>query len=156
MGSGKTTVGEAVAGRTGAPFHDLDTMIAEVAGRSIPEIFTALGEPEFRRLESEALPRALEPGAVAALGGGTPMVDSCWALVRQRSIVVWLDAPFDVLWDRVDGGRGRPLIAGRTRAEVEALFSSRLARYAEANHRIDAALPLERVVDFVAGLWLLR
>jgi shikimate kinase len=90
---------------------------------------------------------------VAALGGGTPMIDACWALVRQRSIVVWLDAPLDVLWERVDGGRGRPLIEGRSRAEVEALFQSRLRRYAEANHRIDAGLPLERVVDFVARLW---
>jgi shikimate kinase len=153
MGSGKTTVGRGVAERTGARFHDLDTMIEEAAGRPIPEIFTALGEPEFRRLEAEVLPWALEPGAVAALGGGTPMIDACWALVRQRSIVVWLDAPLDVLWERVDGGRGRPLIEGRSRAEVEALFQSRLRRYAEANHRIDAGLPLERVVDFVARLW---
>lgn len=153
MGSGKTTVGEAVAARTGAHFHDLDWMIEAAAGRTIAEIFETAGELEFRRIEAELLEAALEPGSVAALGGGTPTVDASWDLVRARATVVWLDAPFDVLWERVDAGRGRPLIAGRARAEVEALFAGRLRRYGEAEHRVDAGQPLQRVIDEVAALW---
>lgn len=153
MGCGKTTVGEAVAARTGARFYDLDTMIETAAGSSISELFAGAGEPTFRRLEAELLPQALEPGAVVALGGGTPTLDANWALIRERALVIWLDAPLDVLWDRVDGGRDRPLIAGRSRVEVEELLASRLQRYAEANNRVDAGRPLEQVVAEVVELW---
>ena len=70
MGSGKTVVGALVAERSGVPFFDLDHMIEHEAGMSIAEIFATSGEPAFRALEKRVLPRALQRGAVVALGGG--------------------------------------------------------------------------------------
>ncbi len=70
MGSGKSVVGALVAERAGAPFHDLDLMVEDEAGMTIPDIFATQGEAAFRALEKAILPRALEPGAVVALGGG--------------------------------------------------------------------------------------
>ena len=55
MGTGKTTVGKKIADLTGMKFHDLDRLIEETAGLSIPEIFKEKGEPWFRRLESKLL-----------------------------------------------------------------------------------------------------
>ncbi|MGH7904710.1 MAG: shikimate kinase [Candidatus Dormibacteraceae bacterium] len=153
MGSGKSTVGERVAARAGAGFSDLDDMVVEVHGASIAEIFESAGEPAFRRLEEELLPRALERGGVIAVGGGTPMADAGWRLLRSRSLTVWLDAPLEVLLARVGEDAGRPLLRGSARSELERLLSGRRARYAEAERRVDADRPILEVVEEVVRLW---
>src|SRR5207245_4318204 len=72
MGAGKTVVGALVAQRGGANFHDLDLMIEDEAGMAISDLFATRSEAAFRAIESELLPKALEPGSVVARGGGTP------------------------------------------------------------------------------------
>lgn len=73
MAAGKTSVGRALASRLDVPFADLDALIVEADGRTIPEIFAADGEAAFRELEAATLARALQehPG-VLSLGGGAP------------------------------------------------------------------------------------
>src|SRR5574337_988975 len=72
-GVGKTTVGNALAGRLGREFVDSDRLIENYAGRSIPHIFSQLGEAEFRRLESKVcLELAARQNAVIGLGGPSP------------------------------------------------------------------------------------
>jgi shikimate kinase len=153
MGSGKSVVGALVAGRTGAPFHDLDRMIENEAGLPIPEIFASGGEAAFRELEARVLPGALEPGAVVALGGGALMKDANWRLVNERSSTIYLDVPFDVMWDRIRNVAGRPLASGRSKEEVQALFELRLPRYEQAQHRVDGDRPPRVVADEVIKLW---
>ncbi len=153
MGSGKSAIGVVVAHRAHVPFFDLDLMIEKEAGASISQIFASRGEAAFRSLESQLLPAALKPGAVAALGGGAPIDDANWRVIRERSISVYLDLPFDVIWDRVGRGQHRPLVAGRTREQVADLFERRLSRYQEADHRVDAnRLPGAVAADLMA-LW---
>src|SRR5690348_5908925 len=113
MGSGKSVVGALVAYRAHAPFYDLDFMIENEAGMSIPEIFARRGEAAFRSLESRLLPEALHSGAVAALGGGTVMDDDNWLLVQERSVPVYLELSFQTIWERIGRSENRPLIAGR-------------------------------------------
>jgi len=103
MGAGKSTVGRVLADRIGWNFLDLDDLIEDLAGISIPEIFATLGEPHLRRLESRALARALaRPHTVLALGGGAPETLGNRLLIEQTpgTIAVFLDAPFPVLFDR--------------------------------------------------------
>src|SRR2546423_14315015 len=74
MGSGKTTVGRALADQTRRSFIDLDEEIATDAGRSISEIFADEGEAGFRERESRGLERALRrDDAIIAAGGGAPL-----------------------------------------------------------------------------------
>ena len=153
MGSGKSVVGALVAQRTKAPFHDLDLMVEKDAGMPIPEIFAVAGEPRFRELEAHALPGALEPGAVVALGGGSLMNDDSWRLVASAASTVYLEVPFDVIWERIRNVTGRPLASGRSREELEALFERRRPRYEQAMHRVDGSKPIGVVADEVIKLW---
>ena len=126
MGSGKSVVGALVAQRTNSP---------------------------FRELEAHALPGALEPGAVVALGGGSLINDESWRLVASTASTVYLEVPFEVIWERIRNVTGRPLASGRSRDEVEALFERRRPRYERAMHRVDGSRPVGVVADEVIKLW---
>ena len=153
MGSGKSAVGVVAAHRAHVPFFDLDRMIEKAAGTSITRIFATRGEAEFRGLESELLPSALKPDAVAALGGGAVVDDANWHLIREMSMSVYLDVPFEVIWDRVGRAEHRPLVAGRSRLEVADLFERRRSRYEEADHRVDANRMPGAVAADLLALW---
>jgi shikimate kinase len=153
MGSGKSVVGAIVAQRAGAPFNDLDLMIEHEAGMPIPEIFAKGGEAAFRALETRLLPSALEPGYVVALGGGSLIDDANWEVVAGTADTVYLDVPFQTMWDRIRRLTGRPLASGRSRDEVEALFERRRARYEEAMHRVNGDRAPAVVADEVMKLW---
>src|SRR3954447_22573455 len=106
-GSGKTEVGRRLARALGASFIDTDREVEQLAGRPIDEIFQTEGEAAFRELDRRVVEQLGEPagdGAVSrvvATGGGT-VVDprNRWHLYRHRR-VIWLDAPVDVLADRL-------------------------------------------------------
>jgi shikimate kinase len=153
MGAGKTVVGALVAQRSQSVFHDLDMMIEDHAGMAISDMFATGSESVFRTIESELLPKALEPGAVVALGGGTTMDDKNWDLIRSRAETVYLDASLDTLWARISEGGTRPLAAGRSRAQVAGLLDTRRSRYAEADHTVDANRALDAVATEVLSLW---
>ncbi len=153
MGSGKTIVGALVAQRSQAGFHDLDMMIEDHAGMAISDIFALRSEDVFRTIESELLPKALEPGAVVALGGGTTMDDGNWRLIRSRATTVYLEASLDTIWSRIGNLGGRPLAAGRSRAELQELLDSRISRYEECDHTVDANRDLDSVAAEVMHIW---
>jgi shikimate kinase len=153
MASGKSVVGVIVAQRAGAPFNDLDLLIEHEAGMSIPEIFAMGGEAAFRALETRLLPAALEPGYVVALGGGSLIDDANWEVVAHKAETVYLDVPFQTMWDRIRRLTGRPLASGRSRDEVQALFERRRPRYEKAMHRVNGDRAPAVVADEVVKLW---
>ncbi|HEY2599702.1 MAG TPA: shikimate kinase [Candidatus Dormibacteraeota bacterium] len=153
MGCGKSVVGVLVAQRAGAPFHDLDFVIENEAGMSINDIFTTKGEAAFRALESRLLPDLLQPGAVVALGGGAPIDDANWKIIVERSTTVFIDCGFDTIWERIKDTSNRPLLASRSRDELEALLTARRARYLEAVHRVDGNQPEDVVAEDILKLW---
>lgn len=153
MGSGKTVIGGLVAERAHARFFDLDHLVEDTAGMSIAEIFATRGEAAFRDLEKQLLPQALEPGTVAALGGGTVIDDASWRLVSARATTVYLEVPFETIWERIRDLPGRPLLRNRSAADVEALFERRRPRYEQAAHRVDATRDARAVADEVLTLW---
>jgi shikimate kinase len=156
MGSGKSTVGALVAARAGVPHRDLDALIEERGGMSVAELFASRGESAFREFETHLLSIALEGEGVVSLGGGTVLADGNWALIRRQATTVWLDAPLPVLLaraGRVPAGV-RPLLAGRSEAQVQALFEARLQRYSAADHRVDAVPPASAVAEEVYRLWV--
>ena len=153
MGCGKSVVGVLVAQRAGAPFHDLDFVIENEAGMSISDIFATKGEAAFRAMESRLLPSLLQPGSVVALGGGAPIDDANWKLIVERSTTVFLDCGFKAIWGRIKGSPNRPLLASKSRAELEALLKQRRPRYLEAVHTVDGDRPTDEVADEVLKLW---
>ena len=138
MGAGKTTVARELARSLACDYLDLDDFITRREGRGPRALIDEEGEPAFRDIESRALLDALRTEArVIALGGGT------WTIERNRAAVVaepdclavWLDAPFDLCWERIQGERdGRPL--GRERERARRLFEERLDAYGLAALRV--------------------
>ena len=153
MGSGKTIVGAVVAERAHAVFHDLDLMIEDKAGMAISDIFATRSEAAFRKMEADLLPKALQPAAVVALGGGTPIDDANWKVIRARAMTVYLQASFEIMWNRIEDFGERPLAASLSRPELEKLLEARRRRYEEADHTVDANRPLDAVATEVLRLW---
>ena len=90
-GSGKSTVGAALAESLGRKLVDVDERIVELAGCSIPEIFEKEGEEGFRRIEHQALCQvSKESGLVIATGGGVVTRPENMDPMRQNSLIVWL------------------------------------------------------------------
>ncbi|NBU31285.1 MAG: hypothetical protein EBS41_07315, partial [Actinobacteria bacterium] len=95
-GSGKTTVGRELAKKLNLSFADSDELIEKRAKLSVREIFKEKGEPEFRRLETEALIEACakdEPMVLAVAGGAVVSEKNRELLAERARCVVWLDAP---------------------------------------------------------------
>ena len=136
MGAGKTSVGRILAELLGWNFIDLDHHLEVRAGASIAALFETHGEPHFRRLESSALANALaRPQTVLALGGGTPEQLTNRLLLEQTpgTLVVFLDAPFETLFDRcmlqsfASPDHIRPVLASPL--EAQARFQTRQPLY---------------------------
>jgi shikimate kinase/3-dehydroquinate synthase len=111
-GSGKTSVGNLLAQKLNLPFVDLDEVIEEEAGSTIPEIFAMGGEASFRRREKTALEKLLKPGSVVSLGGGALLDGESRQQVQLAGPVLCLNAPLEVLLERLRRDENeRPLIA---------------------------------------------
>jgi len=139
MGAGKSSVGRVLARRLGACLIETDDMITAAEGRSIPEIFAAEGEAYFRAAEDEAVRLlGLKRGEVIATGGGLPCREGRIEALRRLGTVVWLSSDFDTLYERARRSGDRPMLAGRTREDVLALYRSREPFYARADVTVDA------------------
>lgn len=154
MGAGKSTA-LVELGALGLHTVDADSLIEAKAGRSIPEIFEAEGEPAFRELEREVVIGAMaDPSIdVLALGGGAVESEAIReALAVDAHTVVWLDLDVEAAWRRVRNSN-RPL--ARDEAAFRELFAARQPLYDSV---ADAVLPAvarriwDRAYDAVAGL----
>lgn len=135
MGAGKSTVGRKLALLLGLRFLDADTEIEIVSRMTIPELFAAYGEAEFRDLERRVIARILETGPIVlATGGGAYMNDQTRTAIAKDGISVWLKAELDVLFDRVSRKQNRPLLkTANPRATLAKLLEDRYPTYALAD-----------------------
>ena len=145
-GSGKTTLGRALAAHYALPFLDLDAEIVARAGQVIPAIFLQHGEAHFRQLEAEVLRDiAARPGSlVLATGGGTPCFHDNLAVLLEAGVTVWLDVPVAELAARLSKGvekGSRPLLAtsGPTEKWLQETLSTRTRFYQQARLRCAGA-----------------
>jgi shikimate kinase len=153
MGSGKTTVGEALAATFATQFRDTDTMIVEQTGREISDIFIEDGEDEFRAIEKIILRTALlEDGALLSLGGGACLsFDAQSALRASGAFIVYLRISLSQVSSRVGFNQGRPLLMGNPRAQWQSLMNERAPIYEGLAHFI-CDVDNKTVADIVAEI----
>jgi shikimate kinase len=127
MGAGKTTVGREYARRHHLRFVDCDHEIEARTGVKVPTIFEIEGEEGFRRRESQLIDELTRSsGLVLATGGGAVLDPGNRALLSERGVVVYLNVPPHVLWERTRHDRNRPLLqVPNPRERIEALFRER-------------------------------
>lgn len=121
-GSGKTTVSTMLAEKLGRKILDTDTMVAEKAGVTIPEIFAAQGEAGFRRLETEATAEVGKlSGNIISTGGGVVTVAENYELLHQNGVIVWIERDTNKL-----ARDGRPISLS---TDLNELYAARLPLY---------------------------
>ena len=147
-GSGKTTVGRALAQLLKRPFLDLDADIEEAVGMGIPEYFARFGEPAFRELEAARMEEAgLLHGAVIACGGGTPLLADNRLAMRQNGRVYHLVRDISTL-----PKNGRPL---SLKGSLEEMWAARRPFYeAAADVTIDAECGIDETAARIAKEWI--
>ncbi|MCX7945383.1 MAG: shikimate kinase [Hydrogenophilus sp.] len=111
MGAGKSTAGRLLSARRGWRFVDADELLEQRTGATIPTIFAMEGEEGFRARETKLLHELLEcEDCVIATGGGVVIRPENRLLLKQSAVVVYLVASFEVLWERLQNDRSRPLL----------------------------------------------
>jgi shikimate kinase len=138
MGSGKTTIGQELAGRLNVPLVELDQAI-EQAGMSIPEIFETYGEEHFRDMETEAVrSTTAHVGAVISTGGGVILRPDNINMMKENGYVVYLKGNTETLTKNLTKGRdSRPLLKeGDLREKVCSLMAVRAEKYRMASTHV--------------------
>lgn len=128
MGTGKSAVGRVLARRTGWRHLDTDLEIERAAGKTIPQIFTELGEVGFRKQETAVLESLagvqFAEGLILSTGGGTPLRAENAALLKQIGTVVWLHVKPEAILARVAHSlHERPLLAAHQANPLERITS---------------------------------
>lgn len=135
MGTGKTSIAQALAKEYGYVRLDTDERIVREQGMTINEIFETKGEEEFRRIETALIRDELTKmtDMVISCGGGMPLRTENRALLKQAGTVVWLRTSVPELMKRLKGDTTRPLLAcADPEARVRTLLAEREPLYAAA------------------------
>jgi len=157
MGTGKTTVGKALASSTGRQFFDTDTLVEELAGKTISQIFLTEGEESFRKIESRVVKEVCEhEAAVISFGGGVVLSTSNINTIRTSSIVVLLRATVETILTRTASNHFRPLLnIGENDVEnrIRSMLLQRRTFYETAmDYALDTdSLSIEEAVSRIIG-----
>ncbi len=160
MGTGKTTLGRALALDMGLSFCDLDQYIEQRYMRSVSRIFSEQGQGEFRKIEARLLREVGEfENVVISCGGSTPLYYGNMEYMKAQGKTVWLDTPVPVLFRRLRvASASRPLIAGKNDEQLMQYITEELERrnvsYCEAEYRYSGERleSVEQVAESVQGV----
>jgi shikimate kinase len=155
MGSGKSTIGKAVAHALDLPFRDTDSIIEELEQLPVSQIFIDKGEDYFRAIEKKVLrDELLSDDSILALGGGAPIsVDAQSALKVSSAPVIYLDISLASVAPRIGFNRDRPLLLHNPRGQWQTLMEVRRPIYESiANIIIDVnGKTQKRIVEEALG-----
>jgi len=151
MGCGKTVVGKELAKIMGRKFIDTDELIEKEQGMAIKAIFAARGEDYFRELEYEVCKKVADmKNCVISTGGGALTFERNVQALKKGGQVVFLDASFETICERIGDSQSRPLFQDREKAKQ--LFDERKDKYsAAADYTIDGDLSARKAALDIAA-----
>lgn len=159
MGTGKTVIGAKLAKTLNKIFFEMDEMIVEKAGKSIPEIFAEDGEIHFRELEMQVCKEASQKkNAVIACGGGVVLNKLNIDYLKQSSIVICLKTSPEIVFQRIsrDGKEKRPLLNKPDPiSEIHKLLKFRIPFYnAATEHQVETSnITIDEVVEIIIKIY---
>ena len=142
MASGKSTIGKHLSELQNHPFLDTDLLIEEKIQQNLKDFMLESGEISFRLLEREVLKEVIDSQqkSVVATGGGLPCFEENTQLLLENGILVFIDTPEEVLFNRLLNDDSRPLIENLNETELKKYISVKLAErrpfYEQANIRV--------------------
>ena len=147
MGAGKTTLGKALAKDLNISFIDLDQYIEQRYLKSVSQIFATRGEQGFREIESRLLREAGEfDDVIVSCGGSTPLIGDNMDYMLSQGKTVYLKCSNETLMRRLRAASStRPLIAGKSDAELEAFIESETKRREPGYLRVEYICPGDRL-----------
>jgi len=155
MGSGKSSVGRAIAARTGWPCLDNDEELQRRTGSTAAELLALQGLPGLRAAESEVLTAVLAtpPPLVAGVAAGTVLDPVDRARLRAGGHVVWLRPPVAALAERAFGAPHRPWLDEAPLEVLRAMASERDPLFAAVAHQVvdTVALSPDEVAEQVVA-----
>ncbi len=140
MGVGKTTLGNKLSEKLGYYFVDSDLEIEDREQKSITEIFAQKGEKYFREIEKKIIQEivARDEQIVLSLGGGAFINEEVRNILRDKAVVIWLEAPLDVVLHRLSSKTNRPLLNNKNRRQVlQDLMVKRYPIYSLADLKVE-------------------
>ena len=157
MGTGKTTVGKALARTLNRAYVDMDAVIEERNGKSVDQIFRDEGESAFRALESQLCGELCkQSNLVIATGGGTLVEPSNRTMMEKNGTIICLTANTEIILQRIARGEGprRPLLnTSDPRSEIERLMNIRDKSYQAIPWHIDTShLRVEEVIERILSI----
>lgn len=156
MGSGKSSVGKAIAEKMQLTFIDMDEAIVQQQGKSINEIFSESGEAYFRSLETDFLRSAIESkNMVLSTGGGVVTQPDNVELLHKIGKIVYLNTPYEQILHNVKGDTSRPLLQQENAEEI--IFSMMQKREPEYFGAADIIIQtkgktIHAIADEIIGL----
>lgn len=150
MGTGKTTVGKALASKLNKKFSDLDDLIVKKTGKQIVEIFREDGEDEFRKIETEVLKDINEKDDfVVATGGGVLTTEGNYEIMKSNGIIITLAASPEAIYERLKNDETRPLLmVDNVIDEIKRLMFERAPLYIKADYIVDTTeRPIDEIVN---------
>lgn len=154
--SGKSTMGRKLANRMGLEFIDLDRVIEKREGKTVPELYTELGDEGFRIKEWKALKEVVKTdNVVVALGGGAPCHCDNMNLIEKYGEVIYLRLDSDTLVSRLKSATtDRPIVLKKTDEELRFYVQDIRNRcehhYLRAKYVIDSKdISVDKVVSII-------
>ncbi len=148
-GSGKSSVGKALAAKLGLSFVDTDKVIEAAHGKRLQEVLDGLGGGRFLEVEADAVAASLRQGTVVAPGGSIVYSEGAMRQISAASTVVYLRCGLAVLERRI-GGKPRGIVGGAAKTLAE-LYAERAPLYEKwALLTVDGESQAETLADSIA------
>ena len=150
-GAGKSSIGKAVAGRLNLRFIDSDELIRQHTGLSIGESLARLADELFIQLEEKVVIQLGNfDNSVVSPGGSVIYSQNAMDFLKQRSFVIFLTVPVEVILDRVEPQRGVVRLQDNN---LKDLFNERLPLYEKyADQTISANRDVRLVAEEIVGI----
>lgn len=156
MGSGKTSIGELLSKLLNMSFVDTDEQIIKSEKTSINQIFAQKGETYFREIETATLKNVLNfNNQIISTGGGIVKSDENLTLLKEKSVVFYLKASPDILFERIKNNKERPLLnVENMKDKIKTILQERISQYEKAQYIIvtDDKSPIEIANEIIGKI----